>query len=98
MKSKETIVNREETSKDIILYVLRNRLFLIMSINSLVLLSIYCDLLNAGRGFVRYLTSRYDTCLALEIIAIRGISSTELTFFLICVIGCVFKIFHVGYS
>ena len=47
----------EETSKDIILYELKTLFFLIMSLNSLVLLTVYCDLLNGDKNFARYLSS-----------------------------------------
>ena len=45
---------------------------LIMLINSLVLLTVYCDLLNGERSFARYLAGRYDAVSTLAIIGLRG--------------------------
>ena len=55
LQSDETIVNREETSKETILYALGDVSFLIMLINYLALVNVYCGLLNGEKSFGRYL-------------------------------------------
>ena len=70
-------VNREGTSKGIIVYALGTVSFLIMFINCLVILTVYHDLLIGERSFAWYLANWYDAVPTLEIIVLSERSLTE---------------------
>ena len=75
---------RRSTFKSIMsLCALEPLSFWTFSINYLVLLSLYCDLLYGERSFARYLSSWSDTVPKLEI-GLRRRSLTEQPFFNLC--------------
>ena len=54
---------------------------------SLVLLTVYSDVLRGDKSLAKYFASWYDAVLMLEIIGRIGRSSTVLSFFNLCILA-----------
>ena len=80
-------MNNEITSKDISLKLCGIFCPFVWVMKSLVLLTIYSDVLRGDKSLAKYFASWYDAVLMLEIIGRIGRSSTVLSFFNLCILA-----------
>ena len=74
-------VNNQVTSKDISLKLFGIICLFILVMNSLVLLTVYSNVLRGEKSLAKYFANWYDAVLILELVGCIGSSSTALTFF-----------------